>query len=164
MSQLKTKYGTGNQAITITLASLASAGARESTAVDNSAAAALFLDVLVQVAVKTHATNAPTGDKACYVYVYGTSDPGTPTWPDTVTGTDAGITLTVPTQLRLLGVINCAAANVTYKSEPMSVAAAFGGQVPAKWGIVVVNATGQTLNASGSSAWYQGVLQELKSS
>jgi len=39
----------------------------------------------------------------------------------------------------------------------MSVASAFGGLLPARWGIIVHNQTGQTLKSSDCSAFYQGV-------
>jgi hypothetical protein len=39
----------------------------------------------------------------------------------------------------------------------MSVAGAFGGRLPPKWGIVVRNYCGVTWHSSGCSAWYQGV-------
>lgn len=159
MSRLKTEYGTAGQAITITLASLGAGSSRESTVVDNTTDR--FLDALVQVKVRTNGS-APTGDKAVYVYGYGTADNGT-TYPDTVTGSDAAITLTSPTQLRLLGVINCPAASTTYKSPPFSVASLFGGVLPLKWGIVITNATGNALDSTGSNfaAFCQGIRQEL---
>lgn len=159
MSRLKTEYGTNGQAMTITLGGLASAAARESSAIDNRTDR--FLDVLVQCKFKTNAS-APTGDKAVYVYAYGTCDDGT-TYADVVTGSDAAITLTNPTNLRLLGIVNCPAASTTYKGEPWSLASVFGGQVPAFWGVVVVNATGNALDATNGNhtVRYQGLRQEL---
>src|SRR3990172_867482 len=123
MSDIKAKFGTGNQGITVTLASLADNGARESAAVDNTAN--LFLDALVMLKVKTGASGTlSTG--YIEVYAYGTSDGGT-TYSDGATGSDAAITLTAPPNARLLGVINAVANATTYKSGPFSIAAAFGG-------------------------------------
>jgi len=154
---IKTKYGTST-AITCTLASLASNGARESTVVSNTTD--LFLDALVMVKVKSNATGtSATG--YVNVYAYGSADAGT-TYSDTATGTDAAITLTAPPNVRLIGVINVVANATTYKSGPFSVAAAFGGVLPEKWGIIIENKSGAALDATeGSHAkFYQGVLAQ----
>ncbi len=152
---LKAKLGTTNQTLTITIASLTNNSARESTVVDNTTN--LFLDALVMVKVKSAAAStAATG--YVNVYAYATVDDGT-TYSDTATGSDAAITLTAPPNVRLIGVINVVANSTTYKSGPFSVAAAFGGVLPAKWGIILVNKTGATLTATGGdhAAIYQGI-------
>ena len=157
-ADIKTKYGTANQAITCTLASLGSASARASTAVDNTTN--LFLDALVMVQVKSGASGvSATG--YVNVYAYGTADGGT-TYSDGATGTDAAITLTVPPNARLIGVLNVVANATTYKSGPFSVAAAFGGVLPDHWGIIVENKSGAALDATeGNHAkFYQGVLAQ----
>lgn len=153
MAVIKPLFGTANQPITITLTSLGIGAARQSTVIDNTTA--LFLDVLVQI--KSAASAATTGDKCLYVYAYGTAD-GT-AYGDTVTGTDGTITLNSPTQLRLVGVLNVPATTTVYTSSPMSIATAFGGILPQKWGIVVVNSTGVALTATAGNhgAWYQGI-------
>jgi len=157
MSDIKTAYGTGNQAFTITLTSLANAALRESTVVDNTSN--LFLDALVFVKVKANASGtAATG--VVNVYAYGTVDGGT-TYSGSASGTDATYTPTVPTQLRLIGTINVVANGVTYNNGPFSVNQAFGGVLPAKWGIVVENLSGATLDASVGNAFYQGIYQTV---
>lgn len=153
MTTIKALYGTGNQAIACTITALANNGARSSAAIDNTAT--LYLDALVQLKVKTGASGTTTTG-AVYVYAYGTADGGT-TYPEGC-GTDTGVTLTSPPNLRLIGVVNAVANATTYNSEPMSVAAAFGGVLPDHWGIVVENKTGGALDAAVGSAWYQGVL------
>lgn len=162
MGDIKTKYGSSSkQAITITLASLATTTGttgRESTAIDNSTN--LFLDALVMVTVRLPNSGTIGGKKMCAVYAYGALEASSPTYPDTATGSDAAITLTSPTQLRLIGVISCPAINATYKSAPMSVAAAFGGALPPKWGIVVLNMTNVALDSSGNAAEYVGILAQ----
>ncbi len=158
MSDIKTAYGSSGQAITVTLTSLAASATagRESTVVDNTSN--LFLDVLISGKVKTQNSGAISAPSAAFVYAYATNDGGT-TYPDTVTGVDAAITLNSPTQLKLLGAIYIAAINTTYKSPQWSLAALFGGRLPAKWGIVVVNNCGTALSATGSDHvfQYQGV-------
>lgn len=157
MADVLTKYGTPGQALTITLASLADSATvgRESTAVNNNTDK--FLDALVAVKIKTQNSGTISAPSAVFVYAYGTVDDSE--YPDAVTGADAGITINNPTQLKLLGTIYVAAINTTYKGGPWSVAALFGGKLPAKWGIVVINDCGTALSATGSdhTAEYQGV-------
>jgi hypothetical protein len=139
---------------TITIdAGLDTAQVRESTAVDNSTN--LYDDAMVYVALKTHASTAPTGDKACSVYAYGSSD-GT-NFNDFITGSDAETVLVSPTNLRLIGVVSMPTANTVYKQVIGSVALAFGGVLPPKWGIAILNSTGATLNATGHAASYTGI-------
>lgn len=153
------KYGTAST-ITITLASLASGSARQSTHVSN--ATTLYTDALVLVKVKTGDTGTASTDYV-NVYAYGTVDEGT-TWTeggtsDPIDGTDGAVTLTSPTNLRLIGRINAVADASTYIGGPFSVANAFGGVLPKEWGIVIENQTSHHLDATeGSHAvQWQGV-------
>lgn len=149
----KVAYGTSNQAITITITSLTSTSLRQSTVVDNSSN--LFLDALVMCKVKSNASStSATGYVA--IYGYGTADGGT-TYDGGATGSDAAYTVDVtPPNLVLVGILNLN-ANSTTVARTFSVATAFGGQLPQKWGIIVQNVTGATLDASVGSCWYQGV-------
>lgn len=152
-SPIELQYGSSGQSITCTINSLASAAARASTAVDNSTN--LFEDALVEVTIVTGSTGtAATGYVA--VYATGSVDGGT-TYSDGASGTDGAVTMVVPPNSKLIGIVNCVANSVTYKSNAMSVAAAFGGTLPQKWVIIVSNQTGHALAASGCSAQYQGV-------
>ena len=154
MADLKQAFGSST-AITCSLASKADGTARASTSVDNGTN--LFLDVMVALAVKLQ-TGTPSNDRAVFVYAYASED-GT-NYTDNATGSDADITLRNPSNLRPLGVINCPdSGGLTYKSGPMSLAQAFGGVVPRKWGIVVENRTGVTLSATEGdhSKSYTGV-------
>jgi hypothetical protein len=62
----------------------------------------------------------------------------------------------------LVGTINMVANATTYVSGPMSVANAFGGQLPERWGIVVENRSGAPFDATeGNHAkLWQGVLAQ----
>jgi len=142
-ADVKTAWGTSS-AVTCSLASKADNTARESTAVDNSTNK--YLDALVYLAIALQA-GSPANEKAVYVWVYGSED-GT-NYTDNATGSDANVTLRSPHNFKLIGVINCPDSGaLTYKSHPMSVALAFGGVMPRKWGIVVENQTGVTFNAT----------------
>jgi hypothetical protein len=157
-ADIKAKYGSSNQAITITLASLADGSARESTVIDNTTN--VFLDALLQILIKSGGSGvSATG--IVEVYAYGTSDNGS-NYGDGATGSNAAFTPTDPPNLRLIGVLNVVANATTYKSNPMSVAAAFGGVLPQKWGIVIVNRTGAALDSTeGNHAkFYQGLLAQ----
>ena len=85
MAVIKQQFGTNNQTMTITLASLATTASREATAIDNTTN--LFMDVKVSVKVKTNAAGVvATG--AVNVFAYAAADGGV-TWAGGVTGTDA---------------------------------------------------------------------------
>jgi hypothetical protein len=160
LSKSAPQYGTANQALTITLASLSNNASRASTFVDNTTN--LFDDALIFIKV----TSANSGTSATgYVNVYGyaTVDGGT-TYSENVTGTDAAITLVNPTNLMLLAQINVVANNVTYRAGPFSFCRMYGlDQLPARWGVVVTNASGATLNATGSNhgITWQGINRQL---
>jgi len=147
VADIKTGYGSSGQVLTITLTSLAdsSTAGRESTSVSNTTDK--FLDVLIQGKLKPQNSGSISAPSAAFVYAYASADGGSD-WPDTVTGSDAAITLNNPTQLKLLGAIYAAAINVQYKGGPWSLAALYGGRMPEKWGIVVVNDMGTALSAT----------------
>ena len=150
------------QTITITLTSLAdsSSAGRECTVIDNSAN--LYLDAFVAGKIKTQNSGSISSPSCVYVWAYGTVDGGT-TYPDTVTGSDAAITMNgPPNNLRLLGVINVAAINTTYSGGPWSMANVFGA-LPEKWGIVIQNDCGTAFSSTaGDHVWkYEGVYQSV---
>lgn len=127
-------------AITITLASLASNAWRQSVFVDNSSN--LYDDVLVELIVKTGATAAGTVDIWAYASLDGT------TYSDLATGADAAFTPTSTPNLVFLGSINTPSVTTSYHSRPFSIAAAFGGSVPLRWGLAIKNTNGGVLDAT----------------
>jgi hypothetical protein len=157
VSDVKTAYGSSGQALTITLINLADSATvgRESTAVDNSSDK--YLDVLISA--KFGLTTGTVSDpKAVMVYAYASVDGGSE-WPDAVTGSDAGITIETPTALKVLGAVYFSAQSQTHKGGPWSLAALYGGRMPERWGVVVVNDSGIALsNTAGNQAIeWQGV-------
>lgn len=158
MSTIKMSYGSSGQTITCTLASLTTGSTRASTAINNSSD--LALDVLLMVKIKSGGASTVASGYV-NIYGYGSVDGGT-TYPEGITGTDAGLTLVSPTNLRLIGVLNVVANATTYTSEPMSVAQAFGGILPQYWGIVIENQSGGTLDSTeGNHAkLYQEIFQQ----
>jgi len=155
MADIKAKYGNSN-GITITLTSLADAALRASQAVDNSVN--LFLDALVQLIIY-NTEGAPTGEKNLLVYAYGSADDGI-TYSGAATGADAvygGVAGQMIENCKLLGIIHADADDESFESDVFSVASAFGGVLPKKWGIIVKNQVGVALADSGNSAFYQGI-------
>ncbi len=158
MADVKQKFGTNNQTITIGVASLANNSARQGTAINNETD--LFLDALVHVKLRS-GSSGTSSTGICLVYAYGTADGGT-TYTEGASGSDSAITLTSPTNLRLIGILNVVANSTTYNGGPFSVASAFGGSLPARWGIVIENRCGGTLSATAGdhAVFYQGVLAQ----
>lgn len=164
MVDIRTKYpATSTVALTISLASLANdstnfLAGRESSAVDNTANA--DLDHLLSGVIRAGAT-APTSGNRIEVWVYAPISvaSGTPTYPDVFDGTDSAETATsrnvLFSALRLAHtIIVDAVADRNYFIPPTSIAALFGGQLPTHWGVFVINASGQALNASGHELSY----------
>jgi hypothetical protein len=159
-STIESDFGSSGQPLTITLNNLAASNVaggtytgRQSTAVDNTTN--LFLDALVSVQVKTQ--SSVVAPSFVLIYAYGTADGGL-TWSDTVTGADGSVSLISPPNAPLLCTLATPAVSTVYDSGPLSVASAFGGVLPQKWGVVVINSTGSNLDTTtGGAAVYQGV-------
>ena len=141
-------------AITITLVNLANSAtaARASTVVDNSTT--LYDDAFVSLTVKP-LTGTPAASAAVYVYLYALSDGGN--YTDGATGTDGAFTLLAPPNVVLARVIPITVSAGTTFSSPFSVALCFGGTMPQRWGIAVLNSSGFALDATIGSASYIGV-------
>lgn len=163
MADVRMAYGTPTS-MTITLTSLAnsSLAGRESNSVDNSVN--LYLDALVHIKTAC-VTGTASADKSIYIYGYGTLDEGTPLYPDRVTGADAAVTMKNPPNLPLIGTLSIDSVSTTasginvFKGGPFSVAAAFGGMMPRRWGIVVQNMSGVALEGTATyhDVKYQGL-------
>jgi hypothetical protein len=149
-------YGTSNQALTITLAGLANAAARNSTAVDNTVY--LYEDVLFFVKA-TLAAAAVSATGYINIYGYATVDGGT-TYPEAITGTDAAVTLSAPPNLVLLAQITANANNKVCLAGPFSFCKMYGlPRLPARWGLVFVNQSGAALiaGAGNHGITWQGI-------
>lgn len=143
MADIKQPWGTSTP-ITILLASLAEGVGRQCLALDN--ASDKWLDVLVQLQIKLQ-TGTPASEKQIRIYVAGSED-GT-NYTDNYTGTEGAITLRDPTNLIEVKPIQApTAGGLLWKSHPFSIAACFGGVMPRKWGIAVVNKTNIAFSAT----------------
>lgn len=150
MSNIKMEFA-ASAALTITLNSLASGSARESTVIDNGTNK--YLDALITIMLAIGAGTIGA-EKCANIYAYGSED-GT-NFTDNATGSDAAITLNDPTNLKPVGMIAMPTQSLTYKGV-FNIAQVFGGVLPRKWGIVVKNNCGIALAASGNSASYSGI-------
>lgn len=157
MSTVKQLYAAADTvAITITLASLASSSSlvagRASTAVDNTTN--LDLDHLVSGVIRLG--TGPTVSKSVEVWAYAPYKiaSGTPTYPDSITGTDAAKTMTSAnvknSALRLVhSMTSDATTDLDLFIPPTSIASLFG-DMPPYWGLFVVHDTVAALNATGA--------------
>ena len=149
MATLKATYAS-SASFTITLNSLGNGSARESTAIDNGTN--LYLDAHVRVTVSV---GSVSGSPQVHIYAYGSEDGSV--YPDTVTGSDAAVTMEDPTVLRHAISIPTPTSSKAYESDIISIARLYGGVLPKFWGIVVVNLTGASLAGSGNSASFTGI-------
>ncbi|CAN5262733.1 hypothetical protein BH10PLA2_BH10PLA2_00610 [soil metagenome] len=143
-------------ALTITLNSLANSATagRQATVIDNGTN--LYIDALVTCIVSTSAS-ALASPNLISIYVSGSED-GTNYDQDTAVmgASDAAYTIDTNTNLRLAALINCSTSSKVY-NKIFSIAQLYGGAMPRKWTVVVVNNTGQSLLGSGNSMSYSGI-------
>lgn len=126
-------------------------------AVDNGASG-----VPLEIGVSGYIKNgtSPTVNKEIDVYAYAALD-DSPTYPDTLLGTDATKTITtvniLNSGLRLLqSMLIAATTDQVNPFAPVALSAMFG-VMPRKWSVWVVHNTGVNLNASGHAVNYKGV-------
>lgn len=153
-ASVKEAFGTAT-AFTKTNANLASSATAGwmSNAIDNSSN--LYLDALVHAEFAAVNT-APASSKAIFLYAFGLVDTSGSAYTSTGDGTASGSegTLTFPdiTTLQvvapLLGTIPYPVQNKAINGGPFSVASCFGGILPPKWAIGMVNHSSQTLNVT----------------
>jgi hypothetical protein len=153
MASIKLAYG-ASAALTITLASLGNSttAGRQSDVVDNTSN--LYVDALVGGKITTGST--PTVGTIIEVWAFAPVESGTPIYPDVLGASDAAVTFTsrdilVSSMALLSAMVVSATSDRAYWMKPTSVAAAFGGVLPFKWGIVVINSTAVALNATGGN-------------
>lgn len=149
MATVKEQFG-ATTALTITLNNLTTAtGFAISNQVDNTTD--LFLDVLIEILI---ADVVEAGNKQILVYAIDSVD-GT-NWSFGNTAADA---LANPGALAFVGALPLNGTG-PWRSRAMSLAAAFGGNVPPYWKLAVMNDAGVTLAASNNSVQYRGVLAQ----
>lgn len=136
--------------ITITLTSLANGSGRESTVIDNTTNK--YLDALLRVKTLAQAGCTTLID----IYVYAAL--GDTTYTDAATGTDAAFTSANRRNSPYLGSVQMN-TTTSVTGGVFSVASAFKGTLPDKWGLLVLNTCGGTLSATAGDhvLEYEGV-------
>lgn len=153
-STLRPLYGASSAFTTTSLQSLANSaggtGAWSSAVVDNTSI--LSDDEIVTFVIKTG--TSPTVNTTIECWLWEIMD-DTPTYPDTVTGSEGTITLT-SANVKYSGAFKLA-AQITVDSTSNQkyfattrLSTCFGAAPPKKWGVVVVNISGVALNSSGN--------------
>lgn len=158
MSTVTELFGTAT-AFTKTNAGLATSATAgwKSNAIDNSTT--LAVDALVTIELGAVNT-APANSKAIFLYAYSYDDTSyAGTGAAAIDGTEGTVTFPDITSLQgnlpLLGVVPYSTQNVAIVSPAFSVAKCFGGVLPKKWGVAMVNHSGMTL--SPTNVYYQEI-------
>lgn len=159
MSSVKLAFGTAS-AFTKTNAGLTTSATAGwmSNAIDNTAN--LYVDALVSIELAAVNT-APANSKAIFLYAYslieGTAYSGS--GAAVIAGSEGTLTFPDITSLQcplpLLGVLPYPTQNIALNSPAFSVARCFGGILPDKWGVAMVNHSGMTLSVT--NIYYQEV-------
>lgn len=155
MTELKESFGSST-AMTITnLNSLGPSTTTgwQSAVVDNTSDKAI--DVEVNVILNVDNTPPVTYSRV-YIYVYAGYYDGS-VWKYTLNaaGTEGTIFLTKPSNFILVKTLAYMTQNETLKSGGFFIAKAFGGKMPDAWGIIIVNDTTGTFEASGNAVTYK---------
>ena len=155
----KIAYNSAATSIPMTLTGLLSSTTvgNQSAPIDNTSN--LYDDVQISAAFLTSNTASMTLPAQVFVYISASFDGSTYTQDANAIGaTNTGYILDATTNLKLAAVVNASTAGKTYISGCGSLASLFGGIMPQKWVICVVNNTGQPLStASGSTLSYTGI-------
>lgn len=154
MASIKVSFGSAT-AFTKTNANLATSKTAGwmSNAIDNTSN--LYLDALITLELAAVNT-APSASKAIFMYAFALVDGSASAYTssgDTVPSGSEG-TLTFPDvttnaiPMPLLGIVPYPVQNKAINGGPFSVAACFGGVLPPKWGVAMVNDSNMTLNVT----------------
>lgn len=152
----------GAAAITCTLTTLAAGSARESAVVANTAAPECF-DYLVELTFTIASGSPSTSNPVVNVYANGSMD--AVLWPiiqlsaggtyQTGGGDSSVGALGNPPNVRLIGSFGLATTTSsgerTFRTQPLSVAQAFGGLAPAAFSLIVENQSGVAFSSSTTS-------------
>ena len=134
--------------ITCTVTSITNGSYRQSTVVDNSSTK--YVDALLGGSIQVGTT--PTSGGTLDIYVYGERDDAGQ-YTAGCSGTDGAYTADGEEDelFHAYSITVDADSNIDYEWGPVSVAQAFGGTLPRKWGVVFKNSTGATTHATGTN-------------
>lgn len=129
----------------LTLASLAAASSRESSAISALVGGTSYDDFMIRIALGS-SQSTTAADKSIYIWFSASAD-GT-VYDSPATGADAAITIGTNHNLKGPFTVSIPAGAVTYNVSIPSVAQFFGGIIPEKWNIIVENQTNGALSAT----------------
>lgn len=145
--------------VTWTPESLANGSNDFSAVVDNTSNK--YVDVLVSGKITTGTT--PTVNTVLTIYAY--AEDGNGQYTAGVSGSDGGTAgANELTQLAVIATIVVdATSNHTYEWGPVGLAQFFGGVLPPKWGIGILNGSGAALHATAGNqvTSYQGIKYDV---
>lgn len=154
MSTIKPLYGSSSSLTVTSLKSLASdtnlLAGWSSAVIDNST----NLSVTEKISYQIKAGTTPTVSTNIFIYVWAAlDDTPTPTYPDTITGSEGAKTITSTNVLnsgafKLGAAITVDATTGRVYSGAFDVAALFGGHMPKRYGVFIVHNTVAALDAS----------------
>jgi hypothetical protein len=164
MADVKLVYAASSDLTVTNLNGLASSGTWvagwESAAIDNTSTK--YLDYRVTAKITVESAGLAAGE--IRLYLVGMLDDTT--WPDVFDGTESAETVT-DTEIRdaicLLGAVTATdttASRVYYLDCP-SVAAVFGGNLPAKFIVFITQSTGTTFETTGNQVTIKGAYQTV---
>lgn len=150
MTTFSASYPSSANALTCTLASLASSttAGRSSTTMDNTTSK--YEDYGFDVKLKTNGS-APTGEKGSYIYLAVSQD-GTNLSGSSAEAVGTDVAVTFDTNTNLFGpyFLSMPAASTTYRWQSGSIAALIGF-VPQKACVIVNNQTGNALDSTAGN-------------
>lgn len=134
--------------VTLTATSLTNGSYRQSAVVDNSSTK--YVDVLIGGSIQ--AGTSPTSGGTLDFFCYGERDDAGQ-YTAGCSGSDAAYTADGEEDelFHLYSVTVDTTSDQDYEWGPVSVAQAFGGVMPRKWGVVLRNSSGVTTNATGTN-------------
>lgn len=150
---------TANQAVTITLASLANEGLALSASIDNSTTGFYSLDLQIQVKTGTVSTGGLYDSAGVGIYLIRTTDGSTSGNFDRVLGPGQSVTTGATTGANnpeLLTIVYTPAAITTYK------ASARIENLPAIFKFMLYNGTGGTLNSTAGNHYIKYASKHLQ--
>ena len=134
--------------ITCTMNNITNGSYRQSTVIDNSSTK--YVDVLLGGSIQ--AGTSPTTGGTLDIFLYGERDDAGQ-YTAGCSGSDAAYTADGEEDelFHLYSITVDTTSDQDYEFGPISVAQAFGGMLPRKWGVVFKNSSGVTTNATGTN-------------
>lgn len=158
MATVATQQQSSARTYTITLSTLNSSTGlnfgRAGTAVISTAIDCV--DYMVGGLFTGSSATAMTANKQIEIWAYATYDSAGSNYNGGATGSDADLTTTTKTLMRLITIIpTVAATSQAFTWGPFSVAQTFGGALPPEWGLFVTQNSCQSFHGSTNSSYHE---------